>query len=76
MKAYLAFNLPEERLEFRLATHGAAAHSALWDMDQWLRAQEKYENLATPDAQIFVEQARKALRDAMNIHGVDVEDLP
>lgn len=42
MKAILEFQLPEDSHEFDMATQGTSMHSALWEMDQWLRAQYKY----------------------------------
>jgi len=42
MKATLEFNLPEDQSDFDLAVNGAKAQVALWEMDQWLRAQYKY----------------------------------
>ena len=42
MKAILEFNLPEDSVEYELASKASSMHSVLWDMDQWLRAQYKY----------------------------------
>ena len=42
MKATLEFNLPEDQIDFEMATQGSSMHSALWEMDQWLRSQYKY----------------------------------
>ena len=42
MKAILEFNLPEDQSDFDLAVNGAKAQVALWEIDQWLRAQYKY----------------------------------
>ena len=42
MEAILKFNLPEDQTEFELASQGGNMHSALWEMDQWLRSQYKY----------------------------------
>ena len=42
MKATLEFNLPEDQIDFEMATQGLSMHSALWEMDQWLRSQYKY----------------------------------
>jgi hypothetical protein len=49
MKAILQFNLPEENHEYLNASQGAQMKSILWDLDQWLRAKLKYEEL--PDGQ-------------------------
>ena len=42
MKATLEFNLPEEQEEFNHATNGFNYYMALVEMDQWLRAEYKY----------------------------------
>jgi len=52
MKAALEYNLPEEQADFELAINGSKAHAALWEMDQWLRAQYKY----MPDAEYSEEK--------------------
>ena len=42
MKATLEFNLPEEQEDFNHATNGFNYYMALVEMDQWLRAEYKY----------------------------------
>lgn len=42
MKAILEFDLPEDEIEFQLATKAADLQSALYTMDQWLRTQTKH----------------------------------
>ena len=42
MEAILKFQLPEDELEFNLATHGFNWWNVCWEMDKWLRAQYKY----------------------------------
>ena len=65
MKATLEYNLPEEQGDFELAVNGSKAHVALWEMDQWLRAQYKY----MPDAEYSddkyntFEKCRERLRE-------------
>jgi hypothetical protein len=46
MKATLEYNLPEDHIEFDMATKGHRMHSVLWELDQWLRSNTKH----TPDA--------------------------
>jgi hypothetical protein len=43
MKAILEFNLPEEQPEFELANDGYKWQLVVWELDQWLRSQIKYE---------------------------------
>ena len=42
MKATLESNLPEEQEDFNHATNGFNYYMALVEMDQWLRAEYKY----------------------------------
>jgi len=42
MKATLEFNLPEEEREFQLASKGSSISYALWNYDQFLRNEVKY----------------------------------
>lgn len=43
MKATLEFNLPEDQHDFYCAVNGAKWMSAMWELDQYLRNQLKYE---------------------------------
>jgi hypothetical protein len=43
MKATLEYNLPEDKVEFDCAIDGVKWMSAMWELDQWLRNQLKYE---------------------------------
>lgn len=43
MKAVLEFNLPEDEQAHRRATQGARYHCVLYDFDQYLRVQHKYQ---------------------------------
>jgi hypothetical protein len=42
MEAILKFNLPEETHEFKMAIDGSKWSSAMWELDQWLRSETKY----------------------------------
>ncbi len=44
MKAILEFNLPEEKSEYNLATHGYNYWQCLWDLDQQLRTFIKHDH--------------------------------
>jgi hypothetical protein len=72
MKAILEFNLPEEQSDFDLANNGAKAQVALWEMDQWLRAQYKYmpDNEYSEDKYETYEKCREHLREIMLENGV------
>lgn len=42
MKAILEFNLPEDKEDFDYANNGFNYYMALYEMDQWLRSECKY----------------------------------
>ena len=72
MKATLEFNLPEDHIEFEMATNGSKMHSVLWEMDQWLRAQYKYMSDAeySEDKYETFEKCRGQLREIMFENGI------
>ena len=72
MKAILEFNLPEDQHDFELAVNGTKAQVALWEMDQWLRAQYKYmsDDEYSKDKYETFEKCREQLREIMFEHGL------
>jgi hypothetical protein len=72
MKATLEFKLPEEKYEFANATQGAKMRSVLWDLDQWLRAKLKYEELTDGQYDSFKE-TRDELRKLLIEENIDLE---
>jgi hypothetical protein len=60
-KAVLEFNLPEEKEEFELAQRGISYKIVLDDLDNWLRAKVKYEDMNI----ISVNSVREKLRELM-----------
>ena len=75
MKAILEFNLPEDSHEFQMATTGAAMHSTLWEMDQWLRAKYKYmpDTEYSEDKYDTYEKCREQLHQFMRDNNVSFE---
>lgn len=75
MKATLEFNLPEDQSDFDLAVNGAKAQVALWEMDQWLRAQYKYmsDDEYSEDKYETFEKCRERLREIMFEHGLNFD---
>jgi hypothetical protein len=67
MRAKLEFELPEDNQEFRLATKASAIYTTLWDLDQWLRAEIKYQGREQLD------EIRDKLRELMNDNHVDFD---
>ena len=77
MKAILEFNLPEEQTDFYLATKGKDRWKVCWDMEQWLRQQNKHmpDNRFNKDKDIAYLEVREMLIDIMNENGVNFEDV-
>ena len=77
MKAKLEFNLPEEQTEFNFATNGSKWWKVCWDMEQWLRQQNKYmpDHLFNKDKDDAYFEVRQKLREIMNENGVNLEDV-
>jgi len=75
MEAILKFNLPEDHIEFEMATNGSKMHSVLWEMDQWLRAQYKYmpDTEYSQDKYDTFEKCRDQLREIMFENGIKFE---
>ena len=72
MKAILQFNLPEENHEYLNASQGAQMKSILWNVDQWLRAKLKYEELSDGQYDSFKE-TREYLRSLLIEENIDLE---
>jgi hypothetical protein len=72
MKATLTFNLPEENHEYANAIDGSKMRSALWELDQWLRAKLKYEELSDGQYDAFKE-TRDELRRLLIEENIDLE---
>ena len=77
MKAILEFNLPEDQTDFYLATKGADWWKVCWDMEQWLRKQNKYmsDNRFNKDKDDAYLEVREMLIEIMNENGVNLEDV-
>tara|TARA_R110000868_G_scaffold9795_1_gene48205 strand:- start:7754 stop:7975 length:222 start_codon:yes stop_codon:yes gene_type:complete len=73
MKAIIEFELPEDQVEFEIATQGSAMHSVLWDMDQWLRGQTKYaSDDISEDTYNAFKLCREHLRSLINENNINV----
>ena len=75
MKAILKFKLPEDYVEYELASKASSMHSVLWDMDQWLRAQYKYmpDEEYSKDKYETYEKCREHLRELIFENGINID---
>ena len=72
MKATITFTLPDEEHEYRNAIEGAKMRVILWDVDQFLRAKMKYEDLSDGQYDAFKE-TREHLRRLLIEENIDLE---
>jgi hypothetical protein len=74
MKAILKFNLPEDNIEFELATQGSNMHSVLWEFDQWIRGKMKYSSDdMSEDVYNAYEDCRNQLHELMENLNINLE---
>lgn len=75
-KAILEFNLeePEDRDAHMRAVKSLSMAIALWEMDQYLRAECKYGELSD-DAYTTTEKAREKLREILNENNLTFDEL-
>ena len=67
MKATLEFNLPDDQEEFNHATNGFNYYMALVEMDEWLRAEYKYND----KEELY--EVREKLREIISDNFVKIE---
>jgi hypothetical protein len=67
MKATLEFNLPEDQEEFKHVYNGFNYYMALVEMDQWLRAEYKY------NGKEEMYEVREKLREIISENNVKIE---
>lgn len=76
-KAILEFDLNEldDVAAHKRAVKALDMAIVLWDMDQYLRSQIKYNDNLTSEAYDVFEKTREQLREFMNQHNVDLDEL-
>ena len=65
MEGILKFNLPEEETEFKMAANVSNYFTTLWDMDQWLRSEIKYNDSLSEEEYKTFEKVREKLHEIM-----------
>ena len=70
MKATLTFNLPDDQIEYDFANKGGNYYSALWDFDQFLRSEIKYNEELNETEYDYAEKLREKLREIMDDNNV------
>ena len=67
MKATLEFNLPEDKEDFDYATNGFNYYHALYEFDQWLRSEYKYNGVEA------MYEVREKLREIILLNNVKLD---
>lgn len=72
MKAKLIFDLSDldDQIAYKHANNGERLSAALYNFDQWLRSQYKYED----KEMIYADGARNKLREFVQDEGLDWEN--
>jgi len=65
-KITFEFNLPEEDSEFEACANARNLATILWDLDQWLRSEQKYNDRES----IPVDEIRDKLREMISEAGM------
>ena len=74
MEAILKFQLPEDELEFNLATHGSDWYFVAWKMDSWLREKTKHAPVTMSDDEYNTyELCREKLMELIHENGVSLD---
>lgn len=73
MKAILKFKLPDDNLEFKIASQPLSWWSTLYDFDQHLRSKLKYEELTEQEYEIY-DNIREKLFELMTEHNISFNE--
>ena len=75
MEAILKFILPDDSHEFKMALDGSKWSSAMWELEQWLRSETKYnaEALSKEKYNAYCE-IRDKLYHILNKNGISFDD--
>lgn len=77
MKAILEFDLdvPEDATAYKRCNSSLDMWMVLWEYDQWLRSQIKYNDKLSGDEKNAYEDAREMLYEKLNEQGVILDKL-
>ena len=65
MKATLTFNLPDDQAEYDFANNGSNYYTVIWDFDQLLRSEVKYNEALSEVERDYAEKLREQLREML-----------
>jgi len=73
MEAILKFNLPEEQTEFDNAVNGWKWSVVVWELDQHLRSQLKYNDKLTEEQYDALQEVRDKLHELKHEHSLSFD---
>ena len=73
MKATLEFNLPDDQDDFQDAVNGHKWRLMVWNFDQKLRSQLKYNDKLSPEQYKVYEEIRNLLWEKMGEEGLSLD---
>lgn len=72
MKVKLIFNLPEDLDDYKMANNASSMYSSIWEMDQWLRSEIKYNGKLTDDQHESYEKCRDKLNKILIENNIEL----
>jgi hypothetical protein len=75
MKAIIEFNLPEDEIDHYQFINGKNAFCSLWDLDQHLRYEIKYNDALTEEQINIYYKVSEKLHCIMREHNISLEGL-
>ena len=75
MKAILEFNLPEDKVDFDLATKAYSWWNVCWQMEQYFRKEIKYNDSLSEEQLLVLEELQMEFYGFMNENNVDLHEV-
>lgn len=72
-QATITFTLPEEQQDFHDAVHASDYKMVLWDLDQKLRTEIKYNEKLDNKTELAYQTVRDMLRGYLDDYGVSID---
>lgn len=74
MRITLTFS-EDEQVEARNALNGSKWMLSMWELDQWLRGEAKYNETRSEKEIDFIYEIREKIRDQLNENGINFNDF-
>lgn len=74
MRITLTFN-EDEQVEARNALNGSKWMLSMWELDQWLRGEAKYNETRSEKEIDLIDEIREKIREQLNENGINFNDF-